>query len=45
LTIENAADGFVYRMCTRFPSVVTTPLAGGTGRKLTAKNGVPVPCP
>jgi len=45
LTIENAADGFVHRMCTRFPSVVTTPLAGGTGRKLTAKNGVPVPCP
>jgi len=49
LTIENAGDGFTYRMCTRFfndvGEIVVKPISQGTGRKLTAKNGVPVACP
>ena len=47
LTIENAADGFVHRMCTSFSNadVVVMPLGDGTGRKLTARNGVPIACP
>jgi hypothetical protein len=47
LTIENAADGFVHRMCTSFANadVVVNPLGGGTGRRLTARRGVPTACP
>jgi hypothetical protein len=42
-----AQDGFVRRMCTRFSNadVVVTPIGGGTGRKLSARNGAPIACP
>ena len=49
LTIENATDGFTYRMCTRFPNdtnqIIVKDISDGAGRKLTAKDGIPTPCP
>jgi hypothetical protein len=50
LTIDNQVDSSQHRMCTRFSVadgsvVVFKEIAGGTGRKLVAKNGVPVTCP
>ena len=50
LRIDNSVDDSVHRMCTRFSvadgsTVVLKEIAGGTGRKLVAKNGVAVACP
>jgi len=49
LTIYNRIDGSLHRMCTRFATadgskVKVKEIAGGTGRKLIAKKGAPVPC-
>jgi hypothetical protein len=50
LTLRNAADASERRFCTRFAeadgsTVVYKELAGGLGRKIVAKNGLPAPCP
>ncbi len=50
LTIFNRNDDSLHRMCTRFAAaagstIVLTEIADGVGRKLTAENGVPTPCP
>jgi hypothetical protein len=49
LTVENGNDSSTHRMCTQFAAdlgstVVMKEIAGGTGRKLIAKNGVPAAC-
>jgi hypothetical protein len=49
LTIHNGNDGTTHRMCTRFSadggsSVLFKEIAGGSGRKLVAKNGQPAVC-
>jgi hypothetical protein len=49
LTLRNAGDNTVRRFCTRFAeddgsTVVYKDLAGGLGRKIVAKNGVPAGC-
>ena len=49
LTLRYAGDGTVRRFCTRFAAadagtVAYKELAGG-GRKIVARNGVPVACP
>ena len=49
LTIENGNDSSTHRMCTQFAAdlgstVVMKEIAGGTGRKLVAKDGVPAAC-
>lgn len=50
LSIDNQNDLSSHRMCTVFAvasggTLVLKEIAGGTGRKLIAKNGVPTPCP
>ena len=50
LTIVNDIDNSVHRMCTRFAvddgsKVTLKQIAGGSGMKLIAKNGVPMTCP
>ena len=50
LTVVNATDGTMHRMCTRFATdlgsmVKFTAIAEGTGRKIVAKRGVPTTCP
>lgn len=49
LTVKNAGDGFVYRMCSTLPNgsgeITVRDVSGGTGRKLTTKTGVPIACP
>jgi hypothetical protein len=50
LTINNGNDSSMHRMCTKFAAdsgstVVYKVIAGGTGRKIVAKNGVPTACP
>jgi hypothetical protein len=50
LTLRNAGNESERRFCTRFAvndgsTVVYKELAGGLGRKIVAKNGVPAPCP
>ncbi len=50
LSVYNRIDGSMHRMCTRFAtalgsSVKFKSIAAGTGRRLIAKNGVPVDCP
>jgi hypothetical protein len=50
LTINNGNDSSTHRMCTRFAIdsgsvVVHKEIAGGSGRKIIAKNGVPSTCP
>jgi hypothetical protein len=50
LELEDLDDGITHRMCSRFAtdlgSIVTyTTIADGAGRKLTARNGVPIACP
>jgi hypothetical protein len=50
LTINNGNDSSTHRMCTQFATdagstVIMKEIAGGTGRKLVAKNGVAVVCP
>ena len=49
LTIFNRIDGSLNRMCSRFSTAEGSrirfkELAGGRGRKLVARDGVPVPC-
>jgi hypothetical protein len=50
LTVLNGNDGTERRMCTRFSeadgsTMIFREIAGGTGRKLLAREGVPAPCP
>jgi len=50
ITVENGNDGSTHQMCAKFAaddgsSVVFKSIAGGTGYKLVAKNGVPCPEP
>jgi len=50
LSINNGNDSSTHRMCTKFAvdsgtTVIFKEIAGGTGRKLIAKNGVPTSCP
>jgi hypothetical protein len=50
LTINNGNDSSTHRMCTKFAAdsgstVAYKVIAGGTGRKIVAKNGVPTACP
>jgi hypothetical protein len=50
LEITNGNDSSTHRMCTQFAVdlgsiVIFKEIAGGTGRKLVAKNGVPAACP
>ena len=46
LGIEDASDGSTTRLCTHFASgdITITPVAGGAGRKLLARNGQPAAC-
>ena len=49
LTMTNGNDGSTHRMCTRFATadgstVTYREVAGGAGRKLVARRGVPAPC-
>ena len=50
LTVDNGVDSSQHRMCTRFSiadgsKVIFKEIAGGTGRKLVLKLGVPATCP
>jgi hypothetical protein len=50
LTVDNGNDASTTRLCTRFSTadgstVSFKEIAGGSGRKIVAKNGAPVACP